>query len=283
MIRDMFLLKQPLPFIIQFFMYKPSCCLGALLVGKRIPIVKMNNSRQQHEHQRGFGSHDRLMYSPAFERNRDAILAVLQEKVINTIEGKGTVLEVGSGTGQHAIYFISQISSNNNKDIMWLPSEPSKLDPMKDWIQATEDQSLIGNMCEPVIVNVCSNRWSCVEDLESFTKLRTLNGTPVPAVSFIVTINMIHIAPWSATLGLLDGAKRILPSGGVLYLYGPFKRNNRHTASSNESFDTSLRQQNLEWGVRNLDTILDIASPDFRLSEIIEMPANNLSVILIKL
>jgi SAM-dependent methyltransferase len=264
-------------FIVPVFAYKSLCCLQ----GRR--IVNMSNSAQQL-----FGSSsDRLMYSPAFERNRDPILAVLQEKVINNFEGRITVLEVGSGTGQHAIYFTSQISSVssgfNNKYTVWLPSEPSNIDPIQDWIQATKDHSLIGNMCHPVLLDVCSNEWSCVEDIDSFTTLRTLSGKAVPAVSCIVTINMIHIAPWAATLGLINGAKRILTSGGILYLYGPFKRNNLHTAPSNDSFDSSLRQRNPEWGVRNLETILDIASSEFKLRQIIEMPANNLSVILEKL
>lgn len=96
----------------------------------------------------------------------------------------------------------------------------------------------------------------------------------------IVNINMIHIAPWSACLGLMAGARRILPPGGILYLYGPFKHGGRHTASSNAAFDESLRAQNSEWGVRDLDDVVAVAQEQhLSLVKTYTMPANNLSVI----
>jgi hypothetical protein len=99
-------------------------------------------------------------------------------------------------------------------------------------------------------------------------------------INAIVNINMIHIAPWQACLGLIDGASRLLPEGGILYLYGPFKQNGEHTAPSNESFDRSLRDRNPLWGVRDLEEIITTAAAqNLTLQRVIAMPANNLSVI----
>jgi hypothetical protein len=110
---------------------------------------------------------------------------------------------------------------------------------------------------------------------------------PLQAIDFkrnpivaIVNINMIHISPWSACLGLLAGARRILPRDGILYLYGPFKQGGKHTAPSNANFDESLRAQNPEWGVRDLDEVVAVAqAQNLSLVETYAMPANNLSVI----
>ena len=99
----------------------------------------------------------------------------------------------------------------------------------------------------------------------------------------IVCINMVHIAPWSASEGLCAGAGRILSTGGILYLYGPYKRNGRHTAPSNEAFDLSLRQRNSAWGVRNLEDVAHVAAhAGFALREVVDMPANNLSLVFVK-
>ena len=96
----------------------------------------------------------------------------------------------------------------------------------------------------------------------------------------ILAINMIHIAPWSCCEALLDGAERLLPSGGVVYLYGPYKRAGEHTAASNAAFDIDLRQRNAEWGVRNLEDVVAAGGRrHLYLSKTVEMPANNLSLI----
>jgi hypothetical protein len=103
---------------------------------------------------------------------------------------------------------------------------------------------------------------------------------PIDHADAIVCINMIHIAAWSATLGLMRGAARILHEKGVLFLYGPYRRYGRHTARSNEAFDTDLRRQNNEWGVRDLEVVTDAARENgLILGEVVEMPANNLSVV----
>ncbi len=99
-------------------------------------------------------------------------------------------------------------------------------------------------------------------------------------INAIVNINMIHISPWNACLGLMAGASRILPSGGILYLYGPFKQNGKHTAPSNQAFDRSLKASNPEWGVRDLEEVSTVAeNHSLKLTEIIPMPANNFSVV----
>jgi hypothetical protein len=102
----------------------------------------------------------------------------------------------------------------------------------------------------------------------------------IPPINAIVNINMIHIAPWSACLALMAGANRILPSGGILYLYGPYKQGGKHSAPSNEDFDESLRTQNPEWGVRNLEDVIAVADEEnLTWLKTYQMPANNLSVV----
>jgi hypothetical protein len=104
---------------------------------------------------------------------------------------------------------------------------------------------------------------------------------PVTQADVIVAINMIHISPWAAAEGLMAGAERLLPAGGVLFLYGPFREHGRHTAPSNAAFDESLRARNREWGVRDLDEVAVLASRHgLALEERVAMPANNLSVVL---
>ncbi len=99
-------------------------------------------------------------------------------------------------------------------------------------------------------------------------------------VEAILAINLVHIAPWQATLGLLRGATRLLAEGGIVYLYGAYRRGGAHTAPSNERFDAALQRENPEWGVRNLEDIVDAAAGTFALAEVVDMPANNLSVVL---
>jgi hypothetical protein len=105
-------------------------------------------------------------------------------------------------------------------------------------------------------------------------------GIPVP-IAAILCINMVHISPWAATLGLMRGAGRLLAVGGLLYLYGAYRRGGRHTAPSNAAFDATLQRQNPEWGVRDLEVVIaEAAAHGFALADVIEMPANNLSLIL---
>jgi hypothetical protein len=188
--------------------------------------------------------------APAAERNKEPILAVLRRVLPET----GLVLEIASGTGQHIVHFAREFP-----DFEWQPSDP---DPemhgsIKQWIVRTG----LCNVRDPVRLEVCSGAWP-------------------PRADAILCINMIHIAPWAATLGLMSGASRLLPKKGLLYLYGPYRRYGRHTSASNEAFDRDLRLRNAEWGVRDLESVTEAAANyGLTLADVVEMPANNLSAI----
>ncbi|MFP4008576.1 MAG: DUF938 domain-containing protein, partial [Spirulinaceae cyanobacterium] len=151
-------------------------------------------------------------FAPATERNRDPILAVLKRVLPPT----GTVLEVASGTGQHAAYFAPRL-----QPLQWLPSDPNPM--LRESIAAWREEAQAENLLAPIALDASTELWP----VETEGKLDSLEITAV------VNINMIHISPWLAGLGLLAGANRILPPGGVLYLYGPYQRHNQHTAPSN--------------------------------------------------
>ncbi len=202
---------------------------------------------------------DRRRYAPATQRNREPILAILQQVLPPT----GTILEISSGTGEHAIFMAPQLAPR-----AWLPSDPNP--DARASIAAWQQAAPCANLHPPIDLDASSSEWS-VESDESF-KLE-----PITA---IVNINMVHIAPKSAYLGLMAGASRILPNKGILYLYGPFKQGGEHTAPSNAAFDASLQAQNPEWGIRDLAEITAAAEThNLHLHKIFPMPANNLSVI----
>jgi hypothetical protein len=210
---------------------------------------------------------DHRQYAPATQRNRDPIGAVLRQVLPST----GTVLEVSSGTGEHAVFFAPQVAPRP-----WIASDPNPVAraSIAAWRAETHAPTLWG----PISLDVHDPHWPVEEQPlpESLPGL-DLGKNPIRA---IVNINMIHIAPWSACLGLMAGAGRILDTGGILYLYGPFKRGGVHTAPSNEAFDQSLRAQNPDWGVRNLEDVVAAAqAQELSLVSIHEMPAHNLSVV----
>jgi len=195
-------------------------------------------------------------HAPAALRNRDPILAVLKR----ILPEEGTVLEIAAGTGQHAIYFAPELAPR-----IWLPSDPDSenVASIDDWRGETPCDALRS----PIAIDVTEPVWP-------------VETRPVqPPVTAIVAINLIHIAPWAATEGLMAGAERILPAGGVLYLYGPYMREGAHTAPSNAAFDEQLKAQNPDWGVRDLAEVTACAAAH-GLAPLLteEMPANNLSV-----
>ena len=194
---------------------------------------------------------DARLHAPATARNREPILAVLR-RILPT---SGTVLEIASGTGEHAAYLAPHFPG-----LAWQPSDadPELLASIAAWAAA----SGADNIRPPMALDVTRPDWG-VED-----------------VAAILCINMIHIAPWAAAEALMAGAGRLLPAGAPLYLYGPCKRDGRHTAPSNAAFDASLRSHDPAWGVRDLDDVVRLADTHgFDLAEIVEMPANNLSVV----
>ncbi|MBP0036508.1 MAG: DUF938 domain-containing protein [Roseofilum sp. SBFL] len=198
---------------------------------------------------------DLRQHAPATQRNREPILEVLKR----VLPPRATVLEVASGTGEHAVFFSSHLQPRS-----WLPSEfnPQLLESIKAWQKVHPCDFLY----PPIRLDAQNPPWA-------------LNGYEAE-ITAIVCINMIHISPWEVCLGLMTGAQHVLPSGGILYFYGPYKQKGEHTAPSNATFDRSLRSSNPVWGVRNLEDVIEVAQAhDLRHLETIEMPANNLSVI----
>ncbi|RYG81824.1 DUF938 domain-containing protein [bacterium] len=195
----------------------------------------------------------RVLTWPAPERNKQPILDVLAR----LLPARGRVLEIASGTGQHVLHFAAALPQ-----LAWLPTDP---DPLHlDAIKARLETVALPNVEPPVGLDVTRETW------------------PEGTFDAVVCINMIHIAPWTATEALLAGAERHLPTGGVLFLYGPFRRGG-HTAPSNEAFDESLRNRDPAWGVRDLETVEALAAQHrLALTEVVEMPANNLSVCFVK-
>jgi cyclopropane fatty-acyl-phospholipid synthase-like methyltransferase len=200
---------------------------------------------------------DRRQFAPAAGRNRDPILQVLQR----VLPERAHVLEIASGSGEHAAHFARHLPA-----VRWRASDPDAdaRASIAAWIAAEE----LANVAAPIDLDVRADRWP-IEDQAPFDAL--------------VSINMVHIAPWEATRGLMAGAGRIVRGGGVLYLYGPFMRDRIHTAPSNESFDAWLKAKDASFGVRDLADIEAAAGAHgFGLSEIIDMPANNLSLVFVK-
>lgn len=203
---------------------------------------------------------DARQYAPATERNREPILAVL----LQVLPPTGTVLEISSGTGEHAIFLAPRLHPRQ-----WIPSDPNPfaLASIASW----REHHPADNLHAPIAIDACDRIWIVEQEV--------LPEACSPIVA-IVNINMIHISPWAACLGLLAGARRILPSGGILYMYGPYKQGGKHTSLSNEEFDRSLQSQNPEWGVRDLEVVVEMAKlQHLELVKTVAMPANNLSVI----
>jgi SAM-dependent methyltransferase len=191
---------------------------------------------------------DAMTY-PAPERNKAPILEVLRR----VLPARGVVLEIASGTGQHIAHFAGSLPG-----IHWQPSDPEEHHRKSILARSAG----LANIAAPLPLDVRIRPW------------------PIERVDAILCINMIHIAPWEAALALFAEAGRLLPAAGVLYLYGPYRRDGRDTAPSNAEFDADLRRRNPEWGVRDLEEVeLAAAAANLTLQEIVAMPANNLSVV----
>jgi len=200
---------------------------------------------------------DGRLDAAAFHRNHQPIWSVLEK----FLAGKsGDVLEAGSGTGQHVVHFARQ-----NPDVIWWPSDlhAAHLSSIAAWRAHAE----LANIRLPQRIDLSDPAWTPVPpDGEGPAKLLA-----------IFCANVIHIAPWRVAEGLFAGAARHLCDDGRLFLYGPFKRDGKHTALSNALFDTSLREQDAEWGVRDIADLEQLAeSVGLGLCEIVELPANNL-------
>ena len=210
---------------------------------------------------------DARQYAPATQRNRETILKVL----LQVLPPTGTVLEISSGTGEHAVFFAPRLQPRK-----WIPSDPNPV--ARASIAAWREHCPADNLYPPIELDAREPIWAVEQDKRP-KPLQDM-GFNRGSIVAIVNINMIHISPWSACLGLMAGAGRILPPNGILYLYGPFKQGGKHIAPSNANFDESLQAQNPEWGVRDLDEVVAVAqAQNLSLVETYAMPANNLSVI----
>jgi SAM-dependent methyltransferase len=211
-----------------------------------------------------FGKHggagDDRRDAAAFHRNHVPIWAVLEKFLARK---SGDVLEAGSGTGQHVVHFAQKTPG-----ITWWPSDFSAAN-LKS-ISAWRTHAGLDNIRAPLAIDLSDPAWcSAMTD-----------GSGPPKLLAVFCANVIHIAPWQVAEGLFAGAARYLGDDGRLFLYGPFKRGGHHTAVSNAVFDTRLREENPEWGVRDLADVEALALRNgFVLRETIGMPANNLILV----
>ncbi|MCE7795890.1 class I SAM-dependent methyltransferase [Sphingobium sufflavum] len=187
-------------------------------------------------------------HAPATARNREGIAAVLRDELPTA----GLVLEVASGTGEHAAYLAGLFPA-----LEWQPSDPDAM--ARESISAWREEGALPNLRAPVALDAAAEHW------------------PLDHAEAILCVNMVHISPWEATLGLLDGAGRILPPGGPLVLYGPYFRDAVETAPSNIAFDIDLRNRNPAWGLRHLEAVDRAArARGLEPMRLVDMPANNI-------
>ena len=194
---------------------------------------------------------DARRFAPAVARNKAAITEVLARH----LPASGLVLEIASGSGEHALHFAAHFPA-----LSFQPTDPDAAALAS--IAAWRAEAQLPNLLPPLALDVMADAW------------------PVPKADAVLCINMIHIAPWEAAAALIRSAARVLPRDGILFLYGPFKQGGQHTAPSNAEFDASLRAQDAQWGVRDLEAVAEIASAAGFAAPVVEaMPANNVSVI----
>lgn len=208
----------------------------------------MTDSRRFYESQAGGSRRS----APAVQRNREPIVEVLEE----WLPQRGLVLELASGTGEHAAYFAERFP-----DLEWQPSDvhPDALSSIAAWRMETG----LSNLHEPLVIDAASPDW------------------PIERVDAILSINMVHISPWDAALGLLDGAARLLERGAPLILYGPWLKDDIPTAPSNLAFDLDLRARDAQWGLRRVEDFAAAATErGIILEETRIMPANNIMLLL---
>ena len=188
-------------------------------------------------------------HAPATARNRDPIAAVLEAE----LPAEGLVLEIASGSGEHCAFFAARFPA-----LRWQPSDPDAdaLASIADWCDG------LANVLPPLALDAAAEDW------------------PIAAADAILCVNMVHISPWEATLGLMSGAGRLLAPGASLILYGPYRQHGVPTAESNEAFDVSLKTRDPRWGLRHVEDVAAAAAAQgLALQRIVPMPANNLSLV----
>ena len=229
------------------------------------------------------------MDSPSAQRNKDPIYSVLENDVLPLLtltSSSGSaddnssplnvplplaVLEIAAGCGVHTTHFVSKLAEKENLNVQWIPTDPDppSLESLKERVRD------IVNIHEPMSLSLGKDGILEDDTRESFSDSDNL-------MDLMICINMIHISPWTATLGLFQLSNKLLRSGGVLFTYGPYKQNGT-AAESNLNFDRSLKSRNPDWGVRDFEQVVKVAEESgFSLKRTIEMPANNLSLIFVK-
>lgn len=197
-------------------------------------------------------STDPRQHAPSAARNRDPIWEVLGPALPRT----GLVLEIASGSGEHTVHFARLAGP----PLVFQPTDPSS--EARASIDGWTTASKLPNVRPALALDAAADVW------------------PIVHADVVVCINMIHISPWASTVGLVHGAARVLPAGGLLFLYGPYRRDGRHTAPSNDAFDADLRRRNPQWGVRDLEAVAELAAAvGFAAPLVTPMPANNLSLL----
>lgn len=195
---------------------------------------------------------DRRCSAPAALRNREPIAGMLAE----WLPKGGLVLEIASGTGEHAVYFAERFP-----ELEWQPTDihPDALASIDAW----RDAAGLQNLRAPLVLDAASTDW------------------PLEGVDAVLSINMVHISPWTSALGLLAGAARVLPAGGPLILYGPWLEGSAPPVQSNLDFDSDLKRRNPQWGLRKVEDFAAVGKErGFSLIETRPMPANNLMLLL---
>ncbi len=200
------------------------------------------------------GEGDPRRSAPHVARNAAPIAEVLRD----VLPARGLVLEVASGTGEHILHFARSFPK-----LLWQPSdpEPAALRSIEAW----RAESGLFNLMPPLSLDARATDWAVIE------------------ADAVICINMVHISPWAATVGLMRGAGRLLGEGAPLYLYGAYRQDGVETAPSNLAFDESLKARDPAWGLRHLDEVVaEAEAQGFRLEAVTPMPANNLSLVLRK-
>jgi Protein of unknown function (DUF938) len=199
---------------------------------------------------------DARLYAPSTARNREPIFEVLQP----LLPSSGLVLEIASGAGEHIVGLAAASSTN----LKFQPTDPDA--QARESIDAWRRELNLPNVRPAIALDATAPQW------------------PLECANVVICINMIHISPWSATEGLFRNAARMVPAGGVLFTYGPYKRDGAHTSPGNEAFDADLRKRDASWGIRDVADVARVGTAaGFADPDVVSMPANNLSLVFRKL
>ena len=213
-----------------------------------------------------FGTFNKAASSSAAERNKVPIAEAFAPRLRACAPTGGVVVELACGTGQHCAHLSRELP-----DFVFVPTDldDTAFDAVRHHVGTSP------NVRAPIVVDACDAQWS--ERVKRVIETDTFDGDK--SVAAVLVVNMTHIAPWSATLGALAGAANVARRAGLLFVYGPFKRDGAHTSEGNAVFDESLRRQNDEWGYRDIEAVIAEAEKvGFERAEIVQMPANNFAL-----